>query len=607
MESNKNIFNQNDVEEESTALDSDDYSSAATGGESSCGQTRSGKRFRRSSRSPGEEVILAGAKRRIILREEPCSEAERAMIDQIRAAEEGRKALGVDSGDPRTADALARQAATDVDIICTVATTSSNLKGTFVRALQDAASSIKAVVAALKDRTATDEVRKVQLENARLRSEMAELRQHVAELRRRDRDRGSPLLPLPAGREDLEERMTASVSGTVQRIIDARFAGLEERLLPAKTLRPPLAADRRRIAAEKTPVQAKSRGTKGAHPKLAEGLSRADEEPTATHTADDGERSTVQHKRKKKRAAKTYAAAAATAPAKKKKPQPQPQPQPKTKTARKPRLAAPRSPAVLITLDEYAVSKGVTYCHLMERAAEQVDLKTLGINDGLTIRRAATGARLLELPKGQAPEVAKRLAEELQTAFGSLARVVQPTKLASLRVSGLDDSVTSEAVATAIAKMGKRDAGDVKVGAIAVGPGGLGGTVVRCPIPAAKALAEAGRLLVGWSSARVQILEQRPMRCYKCMGIGHTRPTCPAAVDRRGACFRCGVEGHIASNCNGALRCAVCADAGKPASHIMGGRECRPPKSRVRAVAKSSTAPQSSSHQVTEETAAMSS
>ncbi|CAH2105273.1 unnamed protein product [Euphydryas editha] len=539
--------------EESTAVDSDDDRSAATGDESSCGQTRSGKRFRRSSRSPGEEASLAGVKKRFIMRDEPCTEAEKAILEQARAAEEGRRALGVNVGDPRTADALVDQVATDVDLICKVATRSSNLKGEFVRTLKDAAASIKSVVEALKERTTSEEVRRLQAENSRLRRDLEDLRRQVVELRGQRSQQSAPTC-LPRPEEGLVEKVSASV-----------------------------------IRATPAPVRRRR--------------THASEDLASAVQAGDGEWTTVA-KRKKKKAPKSYAAAAAATPAPKG-PQPQP-PAKKKKRAKKPKLAAPRSPAVLVTLDEYAVSKGVTYCHLLKRAAETIDLAELGIVGGLKLRRAATGARLLELPKGQTPEAAGRLAEAMQTALGEMAMVVQPMKLASLRVSGLDDSISCEMVAAAAAQAGKCDVGSVKVGAIAVGPGGLGCTVVRCPIPVAKALAEAGRLLVGWSSASFQVLEQRPMRCYKCMGIGHTRPTCPAAVDRRGACFRCGVEGHIARNCTGALRCAVCADAGKPASHIMGGRECCPPKSRVRAVAKAPTAPQIS-HQSTEETAAMSS
>ncbi|CAH2107674.1 unnamed protein product [Euphydryas editha] len=130
-----------------------------------------------------------------------------------------------------------------------------------------------------------------------------------------------------------------------------------------------------------------------------------------------------------------------------------------------------------------------------------VDLKEIGIDGGLKIRRATTGARLLELPKGQTPEMAGRLAKTMQAVLGSIARVFQPMKHASLRVSRLDDSVSCEMVATAAAKVSQCVAGSIKAGTITVGPGGLGCTIVIFPIPATKALAKTGRLLVGSASA----------------------------------------------------------------------------------------------------------
>ncbi|XP_063838238.1 uncharacterized protein LOC135087403 [Ostrinia nubilalis] len=107
-----------------------------------------------------------------------------------------------------------------------------------------------------------------------------------------------------------------------------------------------------------------------------------------------------------------------------------------------------------------------------------------------------------------------------------------------------------------------------------------------CPVVAAKALSEAGRFLIGWTSARVQILEARPMRCFKCMGLGHTRQLCPSSADRSGLCFRCGNPGHKAAECSAKdARCAVCAEAGRDASHHMGGRNCNPPQTRGKTAA----------------------
>lgn len=75
-----------------------------------------------------------------------------------------------------------------------------------------------------------------------------------------------------------------------------------------------------------------------------------------------------------------------------------------------------------------------------------------------------------------------------------------------------------------LGKASECEVANVRIGEIMAGPGGMGTLVLRCPISTAKALAEAGKLLVGWRSARVKLLEQCPLRCYDCMGIGHTRP-----------------------------------------------------------------------------------
>ncbi|CAH2084845.1 unnamed protein product [Euphydryas editha] len=133
----------------------------------------------------------------------------------------------------------------------------------------------------------------------------------------------------------------------------------------------------------------------------------------------------------------------------------------------------------------------------------------------------------------------------------------------------------------------------------------MGTIVARCPIATAKALTEAGRLLVSWSSAKAHILEQRPLRCYKCMLVGHTRPVCPSGTNRGGLCFRCGLDGHKARDCTGAVRCVVCADAGKPAAHLMGGRDCCPPKTKGRVVSGAQTTSRQGSRQALEEATAM--
>ncbi|XP_063634806.1 uncharacterized protein LOC134805429 [Cydia splendana] len=110
---------------------------------------------------------------------------------------------------------------------------------------------------------------------------------------------------------------------------------------------------------------------------------------------------------------------------------------------------------------------------------------------------------------------------------------------------------------------------------------GSGSVIVRCPLTVAKVIVTAGRIMLGWSAARVEAMEQLPLRCYRCMGTGHTRPLCPSLVDRGSWCYRCSKPGHKSKDCTvTAPWCAVCHHAGLKAGHVMGGQACTPPPVR---------------------------
>ncbi|XP_061382541.1 uncharacterized protein LOC133320016 [Danaus plexippus] len=199
---------------------------------------------------------------------------------------------------------------------------------------------------------------------------------------------------------------------------------------------------------------------------------------------------------------------------------------------------------------------------------------------GLVCKKTATGARMFELPESAGEGTADLLARKLQE-LAPEAKIARPIQCAELRITGLDDSVGKEDVLAAVARQGSCSAEHIKVGQVRFrGDFGTGAVWVKCPVIAAKTLADAGRLLVGWCSARVQTLEPRPMRCFRCLEIGHTGMRCPSTTDRSGLCFRCGGEGHTASDCRKEPHCLVCAAAGAPANHMVGGKNCHPPKRR---------------------------
>lgn len=239
-------------------------------------------------------------------------------------------------------------------------------------------------------------------------------------------------------------------------------------------------------------------------------------------------------------------------------------------------LRAPRSAAVVLTLQPEAVERGVTYAAVLTKARQAVNLEELGITD-VRFRQALTGARMLEFPGAGGTAGADRVAEKLRAVFAEEVRVSRPTKCAELRISGLDDSVTGQDVQDAIARKTGCSPDAVRVGPIRPGPGGASTVWTQCPVAVAKHLADAGRLLVGWSSARVVVLDARPMRCYMCWGLGHVCRKCNSGVDLSKHCFRCSEPGHLASACSADPHCLLCAAAGRPANHAAGRKDCKPP------------------------------
>lgn len=173
-------------------------------------------------------------------------------------------------------------------------------------------------------------------------------------------------------------------------------------------------------------------------------------------------------------------------------------------------------------------------------------------------RRARTGALIYEVPGEQSQEGADKLANTLRQHLNEKeVKVDRPVKTAELRLSGLDDGTSDVNVAEAMARVGDCKTWETQIGDIRRPRGGLGSVWVRCPAAAARKLAQAGRIQIGWVMAKIEALRPRPAQCYKCLRTGHTIGNCLSTVDRKGRCYRCGRDGHTAKHCEEELRCPL--------------------------------------------------
>ncbi|XP_060810076.1 uncharacterized protein LOC132904320 [Amyelois transitella] len=587
-----------------------------------------------------KSTLSADARRELVAAKR--DEAEKAV------AEMAKKAETLQASSPADKGTLGDQAATNIKIIREIAAHSGNLKGTFQKGLKDAAASLEKVMSALSSGSTGEEAERLRVICERMEAKVSSLEKEVAQLRaaiNSERPERAALAPAPLTefRQEETEVLQRLILSTMSPVLDARFEGLQDRLLPAKSLRPALAADKRRTPAKETsgdglaasvadmlpvsdtdveevPVPApasrtavwrkappqptpepkpkKGKGKRGRKGKGNKGNSAptapepvplvtpprsstrsANSSSYAAVTAAPASRPTAlppapgpseePWKKVPEKGARRKSAAAAAPPrgnqaAAKKEKGPQP-----------PKLRPPRSAAVVIRLRPDAEKRGATYGQIMDLAMDKVDLGALGI-PGVKFKKAATGARILEIAGTEKDDKANLLASKLKEVLDpQVAEVSRPLKSVDVRVLELCDSATPALVCSAIARAGQCPESEIRVGDIREDRSGVRTAWVRCPIAAAKRLTANGtRLLVGWVSAQVKLLPARPMQCFRCLETGHVSQRCTAESDRSLLCYRCGEPGHKAAACNAAPKCILCAGAGKPTGHRVGSKAC---------------------------------
>ncbi|XP_073949067.1 uncharacterized protein [Choristoneura fumiferana] len=594
----------------SSVLSSSDEESTGLSAEGQKPQTRG----RGRPPTTGKYAGLAKAKEAYnrALREELRLKAELEVQDMQIKTRQGYQRGISGRNDPEGTSAnkdLGQQVTDSVAIINKVAVTSKNLSGGYIKCLKDAAAAIADAFSELSKRTATDETARLQADNNRLQAEVASLRKELADLKRDFegmRKQGSPQPP-PTGHVETElppaqppstrieesrgagnptamdmDTLCQAVMAQVGSYLDAHLAGIQDRLLPERAVQQAAedAASGHASAGPRRKNGRKKKIKKAEGDKQPPPLPPPLPPPRPPPPPEKPDKWTRVEKKGRRKKSKNQKKKEVDTPKGKRK-----------KGANK--LRPPRSAAVVMTLLEpKATESGADFGSVLADAKRKVRLEDLGIS-GLRLRKAQTGAYIMEIPGTTSGDKADALAKKLvEVTDPTVVRVSRPIKCAELRISGLDESVLSTDVVTAVAHVGGCAEAEIRPGEIIYGRSGLGTVWLRCPVPAAKKVVEAGRLLVGWVSAQVKLLDARPLRCFRCLEVGHVKAKCKAAVDRSLLCYRCGCPGHVASACAAAPHCVLCAEAGLAANHKVGSKACNPQKSKK---GKTDKGPQSAS------------
>jgi hypothetical protein len=192
-----------------------------------------------------------------------------------------------------------------------------------------------------------------------------------------------------------------------------------------------------------------------------------------------------------------------------------------------------------------------------------------------------TGA-IIKLPGDEGREKALQLATHLTKVLDPTAvKVAAPTRTAQLKIAGIDISIEKEELRQALALAAECGVAEIQVGEIGASRSCLGAAYVKCPVAGVRKLAQAGKVALGWSTAKVIAIPKRPLQCYKCLELGHVQATCVSTAERGHLCYKCGGSGHRARESPAsAPRCPLCESLGAPANHRMEGTACTPPKTR---------------------------
>lgn len=148
-------------------------------------------------------------------------------------------------------------------------------------------------------------------------------------------------------------------------------------------------------------------------------------------------------------------------------------------------------------------------------------------------KKALTGALTYEIlgeeKERKADDLANSLREKL--ADRTDVRVSRPFKAAEIRITGIDIAADPEEIRGALASEGNCPASEITLEGLKPTPRNGNSVWARSPLVAVNKIVAKGGIKIGWTKARVEVLENRPLQCHRCHLVGHVMAQCKG-VDR---------------------------------------------------------------------------
>lgn len=219
-------------------------------------------------------------------------------------------------------------------------------------------------------------------------------------------------------------------------------------------------------------------------------------------------------------------------------------------------------------------SENFSYAEALKKARTEISLEDMEIS-APRIRKGMNGATIIEISGTDNYRKADELASKIQSILKEEAYVSRPKVKGEIKLIGLDEFIMSEEITRMVALEGDCCPEDVKVNSTRQTRSGLRIAWVKCPVEAAITISKKGKVKLGWTIVRAELLQAQPLQCFRCWRTGHVQEKCKSEISYKEHCFQCGKTGHLAKTCGNKPNCIICASLKLDCNHRVSSVKCK--------------------------------